>query len=47
MLTMRDEEVKMEITRVFEDNYGVYGARKGWGSCGARALRWRDARWSG
>lgn len=27
---MRDEELKKEITRVWEENYGVYGARKIW-----------------
>jgi putative transposase len=27
---MRDEELKKEIRRVFDDNYGVYGARKVW-----------------
>ena len=27
---LRDEELKKEIRRVFEDNYGVYGARKVW-----------------
>jgi putative transposase len=27
---LRDEELKVEIARVFEANYGVYGARKVW-----------------
>ena len=27
---VRDEELRKHITRVFEDNYGVYGARKVW-----------------
>ena len=27
---LRDEELRKHITRVFEDNYGVYGARKVW-----------------
>jgi putative transposase len=26
----RDEELKLEIRRVFDDNFGVYGARKVW-----------------
>jgi putative transposase len=28
--TVRDEELKKEIQRVFDDHYGVYGARKVW-----------------
>ena len=27
---VRDEELKVDIRRVFEDNYGLYGARKVW-----------------
>jgi putative transposase len=27
---VRDEQLKAAITRVYEDNYGVYGARKAW-----------------
>ena len=27
---LRDEQLKVEITRVHKDNYGVYGARKVW-----------------
>jgi putative transposase len=27
---VRDEELKAHIRRVFDDNYGVYGARKVW-----------------
>ncbi|GAU71388.1 transposase [Streptomyces sp. NBRC 110611] len=27
---LRDEELKKEITRVHEENYGAYGARKIW-----------------
>jgi putative transposase len=39
---LRDEELKVEIRRVHEDNFGVYGARKVWrqlhreGTCVAR-----------
>jgi putative transposase len=28
--TLRDEQLKAEISRVYQDNYGVYGARKVW-----------------
>lgn len=27
---VRDEQLKVEISRVHQDNYGVYGARKVW-----------------
>ena len=27
---LRDEKLKVDIRRVFEANYGVYGARKVW-----------------
>lgn len=29
----RDEWLKVEITRVYEENFGVYGARKVWLPC--------------
>jgi putative transposase len=28
--SLRDEELKKEITRIWEENYGVYGVRKVW-----------------
>jgi putative transposase len=31
---LRDEELKVEIRRVYQDNLGVYGARKIWRQLG-------------
>lgn len=36
-----------EITRIFEADYRVYGARKIWRQLNARAMPWRAARSSG
>ena len=35
----RDAELKIEVQRVFAENFGVYGVRKVWGSCGETASR--------
>jgi hypothetical protein len=35
----RDAALKLEIQRVFDENFGVYGARRSGGSSTARALR--------
>ena len=35
----RDEALKIEVRRVFEDNFRVYGARKSGVSCDEKALR--------
>ena len=32
----RDAHLKVEIRRVFEENFRVYGMRKVWGSCGGK-----------
>uniref|UniRef100_UPI0023F2367C IS3 family transposase n=1 Tax=Ferrimicrobium acidiphilum TaxID=121039 RepID=UPI0023F2367C len=32
--SLRDETIKQEITRVYEENYSVYGARKIWHQLG-------------
>ena len=45
---VRDEQLKAEISRVHQDNYGVYGARKVWLAAEpGRHRRWPGARWSG
>ena len=46
---IRDEELKREIQRVYDENYKVYGARKIWWelSCTVRASGWVGAGWSG
>ena len=36
---LRDEALKVEIARVHEQNYGVYGARKVWLAPGPRGHR--------
>jgi len=43
---LRDAELEAEIRRVFDDNFGVYGARKG-GSSAERVTGWPGAPWSG
>jgi putative transposase len=35
----RDAELKIEVQRVFAENFGVYGARRSGGSCGEKASR--------
>jgi putative transposase len=35
---LRDEELKLEIRRVHEDNFGVYGARKVWRQLGREGI---------
>ena len=35
----RDEALKIEVRRVFEENFRVYGARKSGVSCDEKALR--------
>ena len=39
----RDSELRTQIRRVWESNFGVYGART---SYSVKALRWLAARWS-
>jgi transposase InsO family protein len=34
----RDEELKIEIRRVYQDNFGVYGARKVWRQLGREGI---------
>ncbi len=36
---MRDEELKKEITRVYEENYSVYGAKKVWWALNREGIR--------
>ncbi|APU15316.1 HTH-like domain [Actinoalloteichus sp. GBA129-24] len=36
--SIRDDELKSEIRRVFEENYGVYGARKIWRQLGREGI---------
>jgi putative transposase len=43
----RDEELKVEIRRVYAEHFGVYGARKSGGSCTGKASRWPAAPSSG
>jgi hypothetical protein len=35
----RDAALKIEVQRVFAENFGVYGARKIGGNCGEKASR--------
>jgi putative transposase len=44
---LREEELKVEIRRVHEDNFGVYGARKIWRQLHREGSRWPAAPWSG
>ena len=44
---VRDEQLKQQISRVFEQNYGVYGARKVWLALNREGTAWPGARWSG
>jgi putative transposase len=44
---VRDEQLKAEITRIWTDNYQVYGARKIWRELGGRAFPQPRARWNG
>nr|BFE36149.1 hypothetical protein GCM10010200_084000 [Actinomadura rugatobispora] len=43
---VRDERLKTEITRIHQDNYRVYGARKVWRQLQRKATGWRAARWN-
>ena len=40
----RDAELRPEIRRVWEENYGVYGARKVWRQLG-KGSGWHGAPW--
>ena len=42
---LRDEKLKVDIARVFDDNYGVYGARKVWRQLNRRMLIGRRRAW--
>ena len=42
----RDEVLKVEIRRVWEEHLCVYGARKVWRQLLRRTLSWRVVRWS-
>ena len=44
---VRDAGLMVEIRRVFDDNYAVYGHRKVWPNSTAKGSRWRAARCSG
>jgi putative transposase len=44
---LTDEKLKAEIRRVYEHNYGVYGARKVWHQLRGRASPSPAAPWSG
>jgi hypothetical protein len=43
----RDEQLKVEIRRVWDANYQVYGPARAGGSCSEKASRWPAAPWSG
>ena len=43
----RDEALKAQIRRVFEENFRVYGVRRSGGNSPARGLRSPAARWRG
>ena len=43
---VRDEKLKVDIRRVFEANYGVYGAARYGVSSTGRASSWPAAPWS-
>jgi hypothetical protein len=43
----RDELLKATITRVYSDNFGIYGAWKGLAGAEPGASWWPGARWSG
>jgi putative transposase len=49
--SIRDETVTVEIRRVHEENYGVYGIKKVWAALSregvSRAAWWPAARWPG
>ena len=42
----RDAELKVEIRRVYEENFRVYGGARSGGSCSGRASPSPAARWS-
>ena len=44
---VRDEQLKAAISRVHEDNFGVYGARKVWLALNREGTPWPGAPWSG
>ena len=44
---LRDEELRSEIRRVFDANFGVYGARKVWRQLHREGSAWPGARSSG
>ncbi len=43
----RDAALMVEIRRVYEANFRVYGVRKVWRQLAAKGSLWRAARWSG
>ena len=42
----RDATLKIEVRRVFEENFGVYGVRKVWRQLKREGLMWRAAPWN-
>jgi putative transposase len=44
---IRDEELKREIQRVYDENYKVYGARKIWWELHREGIGVGRCRWSG
>ena len=42
----RDAELRPEIRRMWEENYGVYGARKVWRQLGREGVGWHGALWN-
>jgi helix-turn-helix protein len=43
---VRDAQLKVEIRRIHDDNFGVYGARKLWRQLHRDGTRWPAAQWS-
>jgi putative transposase len=44
---VRDEELKKEITRVYEENYSVYGAEKVWWALNREGIVVGRVGWNG
>ncbi|MGW1720843.1 hypothetical protein [Streptomyces sp. NPDC002156] len=42
--SVRDDELKTQISRVHADNFSVYGSEKSGASCTAKAYQWPAAR---
>ena len=43
----RDDALRLEIQRVYDEQHQVYGPRKVGNSCVAKGSAWHDARWVG